>query len=105
MANTKKRKAAPALDEDAREKQIISKAMNLAEKQLDAGTASPSVINHFLKLGSSRDRYEKEILKAQAALSEAKANDISSMKRAEEAATAAVDAMKNYSGTNADDHE
>lgn len=105
MPKRKTSSTQPALNEDEREKQIINKAMTLAEKQIEEGTASPSVINHFLKLGSSRDKYEKEILKAQAALQEAKAGDINSMKKAQIAAEEAVNAMKNYSGSTADDHE
>ena len=43
-------KSRPALTPEAREQQLIAKATNLAEKQLDEGTASSQVITHFLKL-------------------------------------------------------
>ena len=36
--------------------------MDLAEKQLREGTASSQVITHYLKLGSTKERIEKEIL-------------------------------------------
>ena len=53
----------PALTPEARENQLVSLAVDLAEKQLREGTASSQVITHYLKLGSTKERIEKEILK------------------------------------------
>ena len=55
-------KRRPALTPEAREKQLIALAVDLAEKQLIEGTASAQVISHFLKLGSSKETLEKEKL-------------------------------------------
>ena len=52
----------PAQDPVAREKQLINLAVDLAEKQLIEGTASPSVLTHYLKLASTRETVEREIL-------------------------------------------
>ena len=52
----------PARTPEARENQLIALAIDQAEKQLRDGTASSQVITHFLKLGSSRERMEKELL-------------------------------------------
>ena len=52
----------PAMSPDARENQMINLAVDLAEKQLEEGTASSQVITHFLKLGSSKERLEREKL-------------------------------------------
>ena len=49
------KKIRPALTPEARELQMISLAVDLAEKQLLEGTASSQVITHYLKLGSSRE--------------------------------------------------
>ena len=57
-----KRKIRPALTPEARENQLISLAVDLAEKQLQEGTASSQVITHYLKLGSMRERLEREKL-------------------------------------------
>ena len=54
------RKMRPALTPEARENQMISLAVDLAEKQLMEGTASSQVITHYLKLGSTRERLERE---------------------------------------------
>lgn len=94
----------PALDPASRENQLINLAMDQAEEQLRSGTASPSVITHFLKLGSIREQEEMDLLRNQKILVKAKADSIESSKKAEELTTAAIDAMKQYGGSSADDH-
>lgn len=91
-------KSRPALTVEARENQLVSLAVDLAEKQLREGTASPSVITHYLKLGSTKERIEKEILKEQKELISAKTAQIKSQKRVEELYGKALRAMKEYSG-------
>ena len=49
----------PALTPEARENQLVSLAVDLAEKQLREGTASSQVITHYLKLGSTKERIER----------------------------------------------
>ena len=56
------KKIRPALTPESRENQLISLAVDLAERQLQEGTASSQVITHYLKLGSTRERQEKEKL-------------------------------------------
>ena len=56
------RKARPAISPEARENQLISLAVDLAERQLMDGSASSQVITHFLKLGTTRAELEKEKL-------------------------------------------
>ena len=92
------RRSRPTLDPVAREKQMVSLAVDLAEKQLRDGTASSSVITHYLKIGSTREFIEREILEEQKKLISAKANSIESGKRTEELYTDAIDAMRRYSG-------
>lgn len=93
------RQSRPATTPEAREKQLVNLAVDLAEKQLLDGTASPSVINHFLKIASSRDVLEREILEKQSKLIEAKATSLSNNREAEDLAKAAINAMKNYQGS------
>lgn len=50
------RKMRPALSPEARENQLVSLAVDLAEKQLREGTASSQVITHYLKLGSTKEK-------------------------------------------------
>ena len=93
-----KRKRPPALTPEARENQLIAMAIDLAEKQLAEGTASSQVITHFLKLASSKDRIEKEILQEQKKLIDAKTESIQSSKRVEELYRNALDATRTYGG-------
>ena len=87
---------------EARENQLISLAVDLAEKQLMEGTASSQVITHYLKLGSTKERIEKEILEKQKELIEAKTEALHSAKRIEELYSNALIAMRNYRGEDVD---
>ena len=88
----------PALTPEARENQMISLAVDLAERQLQEGTASSQVITHYLKLGSTRERLERERLEEENKLLKARTEQIQSMKRVEELYEEAIKAMRNYSG-------
>jgi hypothetical protein len=83
---------------EARENQLIALAVDLAEKQLLEGTASAQVITHYLKLGSTKEHLEQEIMEKQKELMEAKTESIKSAKRVDELYTQAMDAMRRYSG-------
>lgn len=88
----------PAMTPDARENQLISMAVDLAEKQLEEGTASSQVITHFLKLGSSKERLEREKLEEENKLLRAKTESLQSQKRVEELYAEALAAMRRYNG-------
>lgn len=88
----------PALTPEARENQMISLAVDLAERQLQEGTASSQVITHYLKLGSMRERLEREKLEEENKLLKARTEQIQSMKRIEELYEEAIKAMRNYGG-------
>lgn len=87
-----------ALTPEARENQLVHLATDLAEQQLRDGTASSQVITHYLKLGSSKDRLEREILEKQKELMMAKTEAIQSAKRVEELYANAIVAMRSYKG-------
>ena len=91
-------KGRPATTPDERENQMIAAAVDLAEQQLRAGTASAQVISHYLKLGSSRERLEQERLAREDELLGAKREAMESQKRVEEMYTAALSAMRSYAG-------
>ena len=97
------RKRRPALSPEARENQMIALAVDLAEKQLLEGTASSQVITHYLKLGSSKERLEREVLEKQKDLIDAKTQSVKSTARSDEIAKKALDAFRHYSGHGDDD--
>lgn len=92
------RKIRPALSPEARENQMISLAVDLAEKQLMDGSASSQVITHYLKLGTTKERLEREKLEEENKLLRAKTEAMQSAKRVEELYSDAIAAMRRYSG-------
>lgn len=98
-----KQNGRPALSPEARENQMIALAVDLAEQQLRDGTASSQVITHYLKLGSTKERIEKEILERQKDLITAKTEALQSAKRVEELYADAIAAMRRYSGNSHSD--
>lgn len=105
MAVKGRRRQRPATTPEAREAQIVSFAMDLAEKQLTDGTASAQVITHFLKLGTTRELMERERLARENELLEAKVEALASAKRVEELYEDALNAMKEYSGRSIDEYD
>lgn len=97
MAEKRQPKSKPATTPESREKQLVELAVNLAEQQLRDGTAAPSIINHYLKIASTREVLEREIMEKQSKLLAVKAQSIDKDRQSEELAKAAMDAMKNYS--------
>lgn len=95
----------PAPTPEGRENQLIAAAVNLAEKQLLDGTASPSVITHYLRLASDKERLEREKLERENELLRAKAEAYESNRRTEEMYTKAIEAMRRYSGYSTGDDE
>lgn len=88
----------PALSESAREGQMISLAMDLVEKRLRNGTATSQETVHFLRLGSERERLEREKLRNENIMLKAKTDALESQVRSEELFKKAIEAMKRYSG-------
>ena len=88
----------PALSPEARENQLISLSVDLAEKQLREGTASSQVITHFLKMGSTKERLERERLEEENKLLRAKTEALQTAKNVETLYADAIKAMKTYSG-------
>ena len=100
MGSNKKhtKKIRPAMSPEARENQMIALAVDLAEEQLRNGTASSQVITHYLKLGSTKEKIEKEILEKQKELISAKTEVLNSQRRMEEMYSDMLSALKEYSG-------
>jgi hypothetical protein len=92
------KKRPPATTPEARENQLISMAVDVAEKQLKDGSASAQVITHYLKLGSSREKLEQERLARENELLSAKREAMASAARVEELYGAAINAMRAYAG-------
>lgn len=94
----------PAMSPEAREQQMIALAVDCAERQMREGTATSAIICHYLKLGTEKERLERQKLEAENELLKAKAKAIEDAKTEQELYLKALDAMKRYSG-NSDDSE
>lgn len=92
------RKRNPATTPAARENELINLAVDLAERQLREGTASAQVITHYLKASSEREKLERERLRQENDLTQAKIDVMKSQERTEELYAKALDAMRAYSG-------
>lgn len=88
----------PAATPEQRENQMVALAVDLAEKQLREGTASAQVINHYLRLGTSREKLEQEKLRKENELLQIRADAIASQQKVEELYKVALDAMRSYAG-------
>ena len=104
-SSSNRRQMRPALTPEARENQMISLAMDLAEQQLRDGTASSQLITEFVKRGSTKARHEKEILAEQKELMAAKTENLRSAQRIEELYEGAIKAMRRYSGQGEPDED
>lgn len=100
-----RRSSPPAKTPDERENQLIEAAVDLAERQLNDGSASAQVLTHYLKLGSSRERLEQQRLKNEVLLLETKNEHMQSEMRTEALIRDALQAMRAYSGAEPDPNE
>ena len=99
------RKIRPALTPEARENQLISLAVDLVEQRLLDGTASSQETTHFLKLGSTKARLEKEKLEEENKLLRAKTENLESQKRVAELYSEALKAMRDYAGYGSEEQD
>lgn len=90
----------PAMSPEARESQLTSLAIDLAERQLREGTASSQVITHYLKIASNRekDKLEIERLVEENKLLRAKTKAIEDSGEIKALYEDALKAMRNYAG-------
>lgn len=91
-------KLRPALTPEAEEDQLIALAFNLVRERLANGTASSQETTHFLKLGSTKAKLEKELLEKEVELKAAKTESIKSSQRSDELYQEAMKAFGIYRG-------
>lgn len=87
----------PQTDE-AREAQLVSLALDLAEQQLRDGTASSQVLTHWLKQGSGREKLERERLAVEVELARAKIEAIAAQEDIRKMYADAISSMREYGG-------
>lgn len=95
----------PATDPELREQQLVALAVNLAEQQLRAGTASSQVITHYLKMGSVEERQKRIMMRKEEELMDAKIEVMRAGIKSEQRYQEALAAMRSYSGSYSGDDE
>ena len=103
MPKVKKASRRPAITLEAREKQMIRLAEDLAEEQMRNKTASAAVITHYLKLGTTRAEEEAVRLRNENLLLEAKTRSLNEDKLTREAYEEVIRAIKRYGGHDEED--
>ena len=98
MPKVTKTERRPMLTPESKENQMISLAMDCAERQMLEGTASSQVITHFLKLGSERERLEREKLEEENKLLRAKTKALEESAETKVVYEEVLRAMRDYSG-------
>lgn len=98
MSQPKTKRGRPAINPQNRENQLIDLAMGLVEERIRNGKASDSLLVQICRMGSSRERLEKEHLKIRTELDKAKTHSIEASDRMEAVYKEAMEAMRTYSG-------
>jgi hypothetical protein len=83
---------------EGRENEMIMLAYQEVERRIRDHTATSQELCHFLKMGSDKERREREKLEVEMELQRVKADAIESSKHMEELYNNAIAAMKLYSG-------
>ena len=92
------RERPPALTPEAAERRCVEAAYSLAQRQLDEGSASPSVVVHFLKMGTARAQLEQEKLRKETELLQTKKIAIEETQHMEQMFAEAISAMRRCQG-------
>lgn len=89
---------APARTIEGREEDLIRLAYDEAERQIRSGKASPSLILHFVRQGSRREKLEQESIRGKMELDKAKVRNIETNEKILELYEDAIRAMSSYRG-------
>lgn len=85
---------------EGREAQLTDLAYKCIVQRLRDGTASPNETVACLRLGTEKTKLEREKIKAETVLAQAKVNSLELEKKTEELYQEAIIVMKEYMGSN-----
>jgi hypothetical protein len=101
----KRKRGRPAKTLEARENQLIAKAMDVIEEQLDNRSASSQILTEFARRGSVKDQLEKEKLRQEVEALKAKVEAMRSAETTQELYENALNAMSSYTGNQVEVYE
>lgn len=93
-----KRKQVSAKTPEARENQLINKAVNEVERRLDNGTISSQLLTLLLKLATTKYQLEIEKLRSDISLQQAKEQEIEDKASNSDLYAQALAAFRSYKG-------
>lgn len=96
------RRRTPARTPEERESVLISKSLNLVERQIDDGTVSATVLAQYVKFGSSREKLEQERLRSDNAVLQKKLETMEAAIDVKNLMEDALNAFKGYTGESVD---
>lgn len=88
----------PATTPELREQELVALAFDLVESRLRKGSATSQETVHFLRLGTENTRLEREKLRKENNLLDARVEQLGKADHMEELLDRAVKAFKGYSG-------
>ena len=94
----RRRRSAPPLSRESAERRCIDASYELALKQIESGKASPSVICHFLKMGTEQAKLEREKLANETELIKTRNISIKEGEKTKQMIEDAMAAFKSYAG-------
>lgn len=95
-----KKKLPPARTPEARQNQLISLAVDEAERRLKDGTASSQIITTLLNWASLKAQLELEKMRSDISLSKSKERELESRMSSDDKYNEALEAFKSYQGSN-----
>lgn len=96
------RRRSPARTPEERESLLVSKSLNLIERQIDDGSVSSTVLAIYAKAGTERDRLEKDRMREEIVVLKKKVETMESAVDMKNLMSDALNAFKGYSGQAAD---
>lgn len=100
-----KKKQVPAQTPEARENQLINKAVNEVERRLDNGTISSQLLTLLLKLATTKYQLEIEKLRSDISLQQAKEQEIEDKASNSDLYAQALMAFRSYKGDISEEDE
>lgn len=88
----------PATTPELREQELVALAFDLVEKRLRSGDATSQETVHFLRLGTENTRLEREKLRKENKLLDARFEQLGKADQMEALMDKAIKAFKGYSG-------
>lgn len=92
-----------ATTSEGRENELVDMAYQEVARRIANHEATAAELVHFLKMGSEKERLEREKLETETELQKAKTVAINESRSMEDIAKKAIDAIKLYSGNEEDE--